>query len=208
MSRLCPRSVQGYAIEDINAALDIVNRNGIIMKQDKISFECGDVDDAGDYTVYATAIINCLSKNTQFDFTVEYVISGDDVYVGGDVAELAESLIERCNRLEPVQAATAHKKCRITAAEGNDDMFSDTVDDLSDTVDDIQDTLDDIDEDDVDIELNNNIAEHFIAECDSCHGVFISAMVNSDQDVTSINGVCPLCDKETEQLLKWVIKER
>jgi hypothetical protein len=35
---------------------------------------------------------------------------------------------------------------------------------------------------------------------------FISAMIASDQDVESINGVCPLCSKETEQFFIGVIK--
>lgn len=82
-----------------------------------------------------------------------------------------------------------------------------TIDDISDNLDDLQDTIDDIEEDDVDIEMDNNIGNHFIAECDRCHGVFISALVESDQQVEKISGTCPLCDKETDQYLKWVIKD-
>lgn len=89
----------------------------------------------------------------------------------------------------------------------NDYDIADTIDDLADDVDDIQDSLEDVDEDDVDIELDNNIANHFVAECDRCHGIFISALIESDQDVEKITGTCPLCDKETDQYLKWIIKE-
>ena len=89
---------------------------------------------------------------------------------------------------------------------GEDDL-SDTLDDVADTVEDIQDTVDDIEEDDVNIEIDNNIANHYIAECDSCHGVFISATVESDQKVEKVSGTCPLCEKETDQYLKWVIKD-
>ena len=95
---------------------------------------------------------------------------------------------------------------RIVGADEDGYDFTETIDDLSDSVDDIQDTIDDIEEDDIDIEVDNNIANHYIAECDSCHGVFISALVESDQEVESISGVCPLCDKETTQYLKWLIK--
>lgn len=56
------------------------------------------------------------------------------------------------------------------------------------------------------IEIDNNIFDHLIAECQNCHGIFISAMIASDQDVESINGVCPLCSKETEQFFIGVIK--
>ena len=94
------------------------------------------------------------------------------------------------------------------AAEVDAEDIRDTIDDLADSVGEVQDVVDDVEEDDVDIELDNNIANHFIAECDRCHGVFISAMVETDQDVKSVTGICPLCDKETEQILKWIIKER
>ena len=57
------------------------------------------------------------------------------------------------------------------------------------------------------IEVDNNIANHLIAECQNCHGIFISAMLASDQVIESINGVCPLCSKETEQTLNWIVKE-
>jgi len=57
------------------------------------------------------------------------------------------------------------------------------------------------------IEVENNITNHLIAECENCHGIFISAMIASDQDVESISGVCPLCNKDTEQVLKWVVKD-
>lgn len=90
-----------------------------------------------------------------------------------------------------------------------DDMdgADDKLDDMADDIEDLQDTIDEVTEDDVNIEVDNNIEGHYIAECDKCHGIFISAMVESDQPVTSIRGTCPLCDSESEQYLKWVIKK-
>ena len=88
----------------------------------------------------------------------------------------------------------------------DDDSFGDELDDLADSVEDLKDQVDDVDEDEVAIELDNNIDGHYIAECDRCHGVFISAVVESDQQVEKISGVCPLCDKDTDQYLKWIIK--
>lgn len=101
----------------------------------------------------------------------------------------------------------------ITAAgeefiEEDDSGLSDALDDVQDQVEEIQDQVDDIDEDDVDIETNNNIDRHYLAECDRCHGIFISAVVESDQDVQSISGICPICQKESEQFLKWIIRSR
>ena len=88
----------------------------------------------------------------------------------------------------------------------DDDTFDDTLDEMADNIEDMQDTLDEVQEDDVDIEIDNNIDGHLIAECDKCHGIFISAMIESDQDVEKISGVCPLCEKESDQYIKWVVK--
>jgi hypothetical protein len=91
--------------------------------------------------------------------------------------------------------------------KASDDEFMDTVDMISDNVEDIQDAVEDMDEDDIDIETDNNISNHYIAECERCHGIFISAMIESDQAVQKISGVCPLCDHETDQYLKWIIRD-
>lgn len=112
--------------------------------------------------------------------------------------------------VKPIKASTA-----ITAAdedegfmyEEEDDGLGDALDDIQNQVEDVQDQVDDIDEDEVDIEMNNNIEDHYIAECDKCHGVFISAVVESEQDIESITGTCPLCQKESEQFLKWIIRK-
>lgn len=90
--------------------------------------------------------------------------------------------------------------------DNDDDGLYDAIDDVADAVEDIQDTVDEVDQDDVNIDMNNNISGHYIAECDSCHGVFISATIESDQKVEKVSGICPLCEKETDQYLKWVIK--
>lgn len=105
-----------------------------------------------------------------------------------------------------------NKHHRIVAAEEFEDEFSDVeitedIDDVADQITDIQDNLEDVDEDDVDIDIENNIVNHYIAECDSCHGIFISAMIESDQAVSKISGVCPLCGKETDQYLNWIVRD-
>ena len=117
-----------------------------------------------------------------------------------------------------VVASNTITRRKITAADDFDDVdglivedddaaIGNQIDTLQDKVEDIQDTVDDVQEDDSNIEIDNNIANHYIAECDKCHGIFISAMIESDQDVDHISGKCPLCQKESDQLLKWVIHE-
>lgn len=85
---------------------------------------------------------------------------------------------------------------------GEDEVIDDT--DFDESEDEV--IEDDVEEDDVDIEIENNIDNHFIAECDSCHGIFISALVETDQEVEMISGTCPICGKDTDQYLKWIIK--
>ena len=87
------------------------------------------------------------------------------------------------------------------------DGLMDAVDDVADQVEDIQDTVEDEAEDAVSIEVNNNISDHYIAECDKCHGVFISAVIESEQQIDHVSGICPLCNKESDQYLKWIIKD-
>jgi len=102
------------------------------------------------------------------------------------------------------------KTKRILAADDDlldDEVVEDVVDELSDTVDDLQEQMDEIEEDEILIEEDINIAGHYIAQCDICQGIFISAVNTSDQVVTSITGICPLCDKESEQFLNWVIED-
>lgn len=102
-----------------------------------------------------------------------------------------------------------HKR-RIVAADEdfmNDPYdFSEAVDDLAENVEEVQDTIDDMDEDDPCIEVNNNIEDHLIAECERCHGIFISAILQSDMEIDHVTGTCPLCGRESNQYLKWVVK--
>lgn len=87
------------------------------------------------------------------------------------------------------------------------DEAEDSIEDMSDTLDELNDALSEIDEDKVDIEMDNNIDDHYIAECDKCHNVFITSVVLSDQEIEKISGICPICDEESDQYLKWIIKD-
>lgn len=115
------------------------------------------------------------------------------------------------------------RKTRIVAAEGDDfdsfdsfddfgevseedDGLNDQLDDIADDIEDMKDDVEDFQEDDPSIEIDNNITDHYIAECEKCKGIFISAVSESEQEVTSITGVCPLCGKESVQNLRWVVK--
>ena len=109
---------------------------------------------------------------------------------------------------KPIMAAEDDTDDLVGLIEDVDDdaAISDNIEDLSDSVEDLQDQVEDVEEDEVSIEMDNNIADHYIAECDRCHGVFISAVLKSDQEIDKVTGVCPICDKESDQFLKWYIK--
>lgn len=108
-------------------------------------------------------------------------------------------------RRQRVYAADGDFDLDMNDADNADNAFADQVDDMADSIEDIQDSIDDVKEDDIDIDIENNITGHYIAECEKCKGIFISATVKSDQSVSSVSGVCPLCQEESEQHLKWYI---
>lgn len=94
----------------------------------------------------------------------------------------------------------------IDEFDDDSDGFLDRIDDVADNVEDLQDIVEDVKEDAITISINNNIENHYIAECEDCEGIFISAVIESNQEIDHVSGVCPLCGKETDQYLKWVIK--
>ena len=89
------------------------------------------------------------------------------------------------------------------------DSMQDTVEDMSDTLDDIQDAIEDTDTapSDTILDMENNISDHYVAECERCHEVFISAVVESDTPVDSVEGECPCCHEHTTQHLRWIIRD-
>mgnify|MGYP007047952173 CR=1 FL=1 len=86
--------------------------------------------------------------------------------------------------------------------------LSESIDNAADAVEDIQDVVDDIDDapEDTLLDIDNNIENHYIAECTRCHEVFISAVVESESSVDSIEGECPCCHEQTKQELKWIVR--
>ena len=111
------------------------------------------------------------------------------------------------NPFEGMQADRFGEDNLDNSFDSGEAEVTDQLDSISDDVEDLQDALSDVHEDDTSIEIDNNISGHYIAECERCHGIFISAVTESDQSVKKITGVCPLCDKETDQYLKCVLKD-
>lgn len=176
--------------------------------------------------VKAVFIVN--GKKIPLNFYYSIKTEAKEIYINKPDDELANDLKTAA---ENVSGSTKIKSDTITAAKitaadedfesdefdesiddvpsGEDsDSLADSIDSISDKVDDMQDTIDDAEvEDDIDIDIENNIDNHYIAECERCHGIFISSVVESDQQLEKIHGTCPLCDRDTDQYLKWTVKK-
>lgn len=221
------RQIKTYATEDISEAVRLANEKyKLEAKLNKLTYDCDDdIETADDASCIVNASISAGDKTINLSF--EYVVSDDEIYCSDDVSSLAK-LIKSKLLGEVTAAASDRPLTSVTAADDDEDTeepavddfsgfdefdefgdpadIADSVDDLADSVDELQDQIDETDPDEVNIDMDNNIDGHYIAECERCHGVFISAVVESDQVVDSISGICPLCEKETTQYLKWVIK--
>lgn len=86
----------------------------------------------------------------------------------------------------------------------------DAAEDASNALNDLQDAVDDLSDAPTDsiLDMDNNIENHYIAECCRCHEVFISAVTESDSQVDSIEGECPCCHESTKQDLKWIVRDK
>lgn len=213
-----PAFVRAFARDDIKTAIAHVNEDlGQNLVLNDLTFETEESEDdlevsGGDYSsaISVTATAE-LHYGDRFEDTImyqwEYFIGDDDVYFSGipDMVDGIKAELD-ANVNSSITAATS-----VTAADGFEDdsenNFDDQLDDMADNIDDMQDTLDEVTEDDPSIQVDNNITDHYIAECEKCHGVFISAVTESDQEVQSVTGVCPVCGKESEQLLKWIVRD-
>jgi len=181
-------SIKTYADDDITAAITAASK--ISNKNFEIkSVSLNRTGGKSSYGISATAIITSAATNRDHKIHLKYKVKGENVFASDDLDTIAQ---------------------RIVAADG--DEFTEDFTDYDDQFfgenpDDIQESDEEIEEDEVNIEIENNIADHFIAECDRCQGVFISALIETDQEVEIITGKCPLCEKESDQHLKWIIKD-
>lgn len=140
--------------------------------------------------------------------SISYQPSSDGIYADSEIDEISDAIL----------SAVDDSLSTITAAEGDEDeafVFDDDLmeDATEEVVEEDSEKLESEDseeyedpEEDPNIDIDNNISGHYIAECDRCRGIFISALMESDQHVEFISGVCPLCEKESDQYIKWVIK--
>lgn len=219
----------GFAEEDAEAISVKLKNLGLDADVKSISYDSGVNEDETEYLDVSATYCVEDEANTEFELYWTYATSSidhDEIYMDCDTNELADAGLDRYNEASNVNASrsVAAEASSILAAEEDeldysedvvdvdsdliedDDGFNDQLDEIADDIDDLKDAVDEIQEDDVNIEIENNIDGHYIAECDRCGGIFISAVSETDQVVDLIHGICPLCDHETDQYLKWVVK--
>lgn len=213
------------AKEDINDIVSMLNKDGFKTSVVSMESDPDEIDEKMTQQIHAVLKINGETKDVDFEYEIN--LSPDTVYIQKPCEEIVSD-IERSvkNRVSESmrisKSASSVTSSSITAAdddfESDDfsdetdptdstDSLSDNIDDIADTVEDIQDTIDDVQEDDVNIQVENNISDHYIAECERCHGIFISSVIRTEQPLEKISGTCPLCDRQTDQYLKWVVKD-
>lgn len=214
------------AQDDIEEIISWLEDDGY--KANLVSMELDPDEIEMDLVQNVNAVFNVNGKKVPLDFYYLIKTEAKEIYINKPDDELANDLktasrnVSESTKIKskPVTAA------KITAAnedfesdefdesfddapgDEGEDSLADSIDSISDKVDDMQDTIDDAEvEDDIDIDIENNIDNHYIAECERCHGIFISSVVESDQQLEKIHGTCPLCDRDTDQYLKWTVKK-
>lgn len=212
------QQIKQYGTKDIEAVIKHLNYMvGKNFKVSDVKYICDeDKLENGTEDGLCKVVVTLSEGVNKLVLRWSYWTDGDDIVMDTNVRDIATQGKKKYDKSVQIKSSTA-----IMAADDEDAFFADEsegilyeddvsigddIDALSDQVEDLQDSVDDVEEDDVDIELDNNIGDHYIAECEGCHGIFISAMIESDQVVEKITGTCPLCEKETDQYLKWVVK--
>lgn len=206
------QQIKLYAREDANSiANEFEKKYNLPIRVKGIEFYGNEkAVESGEGYYEATLHYEVGNDSSVVTVSINYSSDDENIYSSQTVSEVAKQVKQYYDSQKGIKASTRYSKRRITAADEDilDDPegFEDTLDDLADSVEEVQDQVDDIVEDDVTIDINNNIDGHYIAECETCNGIFISAVIESDQEIDHITGICPLCQKETNQYLKWVIK--
>lgn len=205
-----------YAIDDLEDAINLANsENDLEFQYIDISI---DEKPGSNKRIYRYDIKALMQSIENPEFVVKWSYELDthdddvkefDLTSSVSIEDLAQKILNHNN--STIKASkyiyAADDDEDIDMLEDSEDNIDDQLDQIADNIEDIQDTVDDVEEDDVSIDTENNIANHYIAECDNCHGVFITAVLQSDQEIEKISGICPICEKETDQYLNWVIKE-
>ena len=211
------QQIKQYANEDAKSVIDKLNELGFNASIRNIELTA-DTTDPKEIWVICVVWTSVKGRNSSFILKYSYDEAGN-IYMIFDLPKVIDNQVNKWSKTS-VKASTA-----ITAAdednffndeetpgsfggsETSDNSVGDEIDNLADSVDELQDSIDEVTQDQTELEIDNNISNHYICECDQCHNIFISAIIESDQEIDHITGVCPVCEKESEQRIKWVIRD-
>lgn len=198
------QDIQSTAHQDFDSIKEIINKT-----QDKVTASIDIVRFVSKKDVVtATCEMRFDGSDEIIEASIQYKYDGSKIVSDTSVDDASKEILESINdsSSEPVMAADDEGFVFEDEVETEEDFEDASNEEVSeDVVDEESEEFEDPEEG-VDIDTDNNIAGHYIAECNRCHGVFISALMESDQHVEFISGVCPLCEKESDQYIKWVIK--
>lgn len=201
------QSIRDIAKKDFKEIEDSINLNQDAVKAHVRSIQYLEKNN----TVQCTCTFAFDGSKDEIEASINYEDKEDGIYADADTADVATSILSAVDvtASTPIMAADDEEDAfgfdDPGVADVEDDAFSfDTPEDetiVEEEAEEIEDP-----EEEPSIAIENNIAGHYIAECSRCHGVFISALMESDQHVEFLSGICPLCEKESDQYIKWVIK--
>lgn len=164
-----------------------------------------------DDSITATCVFHFMDRNDEIEASINYNTDSEGIYADAEIDEVASAVLGAMN--VPIMAAdgdegTEESKDAFGFDDFDDPDFEEEMEDGEVVLEPGEDPEKEIEDPESapDIQTDNNIENHYIVECDRCHGIFISALVESDQVVDHITGICPLCEKESDQYIKWVVK--
>lgn len=209
--------IKQYATEDANSVINKLNELGF-------NASIRNIDLASDKTdpkeIWVTCVVwtSVKGRNSSFILKYSYDEAGN-IYMISDLPKVIDNQVNKWSKTS-VKASTAIMAAdednffndeempeSFGGSETSDNSVGDEIDNLADSVDELQDSIDEVTQDQTELEIDNNISNHYICECDQCHNIFISAIIESDQEIDHVTGVCPVCEKESEQRIKWVIRD-
>jgi len=200
--------IRNYANEDINSLTRILSTKSVSQGSSKVI--ASDHKLTYDKDAVTSTLVLHTSGRRPIRCNFRYTLEGDEVCMNSTIPRYAAVLANAFNQEERIVAADEDDEGFDYDDEGDyvdEKLVEDTVDDLEESVEEFTDLMTDFEEDDIDIEIEANISNRYIAQCDGCQDVFISALEETDQIVDKISGVCPMCEKSTDQYLKWIVRE-
>ncbi len=193
-------NIKRAAKQDFNLAQKCINK-----KQNIVTASIQNIRYTTKNNVVTATCSFDISDGSIIEAAINYETKSDGLYADTTISDVAKSILSAVSQSQPIMAADEDDAFAFDEFEEEETEISSDEESEGAEVEE-EETFEDP-EDSPNIQTDNNIAGHYIVECDRCQGIFISALTESDQVVDYISGVCPLCEKESDQYIKWVIHD-